>query len=156
MKHIVYFLYRINLLLGTLLLAAIVLLTVADVLMRYLFDRPIFGASEAIQYLLGLAVFAGMYLVTKDGGHVSVSLLDSVIRDRYPRLFLLIFRLFSLTGAGLIAGIMVWKLLDVMEYPELSVVLEIPLEYVIGSFTLLSTLVLLASANSEMRSGEIE
>lgn len=141
---------------GSLVLGLIVLLTVADVILRYLFNSPIFGASEAIQYLLGLTVFTGMYLVTRDGGHVSVSLLDPLIRERAPRLFLFIFRLFSTLGIGLIAWILFWRFFDTLEYPESSVVLEIPLEYVYGSFALLSALVVMAAMQCKISRGEME
>lgn len=156
MNSLVQLLYRLNLFLGTLFISAIVLLTVLDVVLRYFFDSPIFGASEAVQYLLGLTIFSGMFLVTKDGGHVSVSLLDSILRDQYPGFFLIVFRIFSFVGIGLLAVIMVWKFLDVVEYPELSVVLEIPLEYVIGLFSMFCFVVLLAAVTSEMGSGEHE
>lgn len=60
---------------GTALLAMLGL-TCADVLGRYLFARPLAGVIELIQYAMVIVVFAALPLVTSRGSHISVGLLD--------------------------------------------------------------------------------
>lgn len=63
--------------------AAVILmlaLTVADVLMRFIFDKPIIGAIEVGQILM-VMVFLGVPLTTLEESHVSVDL----VVNRFPR-----------------------------------------------------------------------
>lgn len=57
------------------LLVAMMLLTVVDVVGRYIFAMPVVGAFEATEVMLALSIFAGLPLVTARGEHVSVRLL---------------------------------------------------------------------------------
>ena len=66
-------------LLSALPLALIVLLTFADVFARYLFSAPIRGSVEIIQFAMALVIFTALPLVTRHRGHVTVSLIDSVL-----------------------------------------------------------------------------
>ncbi len=66
--------------------AAIVLfvlmaLTCADVVGRYFFDLPIFGAFEITEMLLAALIFGGLPLVTLRSEHVTVDLLDPITPD---------------------------------------------------------------------------
>lgn len=64
-----------------LLLVSMTLLTVVDVIGRYVFNAPVPGAFEATEIMLALAVFAGLPIVTARSEHVRVGLLV----DRLPR-----------------------------------------------------------------------
>jgi TRAP-type C4-dicarboxylate transport system permease small subunit len=57
-------------------LGAMMLLTVADVLGRHALGRPVPGTVELVQYALAIVVFAGLPVVTRDGRHISLSLLE--------------------------------------------------------------------------------
>lgn len=50
-------------------------ITVVNVLMRYVFVRPISGSDEVVQFLLALLIFSAFPLVTVERRHFSVSLL---------------------------------------------------------------------------------
>ncbi len=50
-------------------------ITVVNVLMRYVFVRPISGSDELVQFLLALLIFSAFPLVTVERRHFSVSLL---------------------------------------------------------------------------------
>lgn len=56
-------------------LAAMMLLTVADVAGRHVFGRPLPGAVELVQYAMVIVVFAGLPVVTRDGRHISLGVL---------------------------------------------------------------------------------
>ena len=74
---------------GTLLMA-LMGLTVADVIGRYLLNSPVEGSSEVSELLLVSLVFLGLPAVCLDGGHVTVDLVTKSLprwSDR-PRLFI--------------------------------------------------------------------
>ncbi|MEM0908528.1 MAG: TRAP transporter small permease [Pseudomonadota bacterium] len=62
------------------LLVAMTLLTVVDVVGRYVFNAPLPGAFEATEIMLALAIFAGLPIVTARRDHVRVGL----VVDRLP------------------------------------------------------------------------
>jgi TRAP-type C4-dicarboxylate transport system permease small subunit len=53
----------------------IVILTVADVILRFAFNTPIIGSYEIIQYVLLIAVFASFAYCESIHGHVSLTML---------------------------------------------------------------------------------
>lgn len=57
-------------------LIAMLALTTADVLGRYVFSRPLAGVIELIQYAMVIVVFAALPVVTSREQHISVGLLD--------------------------------------------------------------------------------
>lgn len=53
-----------------------------DVVGRYLFNRPIFGAYELIEVLMGSLIFAGLPLVSRAQKHISVDFISNLLPDR--------------------------------------------------------------------------
>ena len=66
-------------------LGLIVVLTFADVFARYLFASPIRGSVEIIQFAMALVIFTALPLVTRKREHVTVSLVDGVLRGGAKR-----------------------------------------------------------------------
>ena len=62
-------------------LFAMMALTCADVVARYFFNLPIFGAFEITEMLLAALIFGGLPLVTLRNEHVTVDLLDPITPD---------------------------------------------------------------------------
>lgn len=58
-------------------LLAMILLTCADVVGRYVLKSPVFGALEMTEIFLASAIFFALPLVTLRGEHVTVDLLDA-------------------------------------------------------------------------------
>ncbi|TPW31049.1 TRAP transporter small permease [Martelella alba] len=69
------------------LLLAMVVVTVVDVVGRYLFNAPLPGAFELTQVLLADLVLAGLPITTLRGGHVEVDILASSWSERSARIF---------------------------------------------------------------------
>jgi TRAP-type C4-dicarboxylate transport system permease small subunit len=67
-------------------LAVIVCLTFADVFARYVFSAPIKGSIEIIEYAMALVIFSALPLVTRQRGHVSVTLFESLFKGKTKRL----------------------------------------------------------------------
>ena len=57
--------------------AAMMFLTATDVILRYVFNRPISGAYELIEYMMAVLIPFGLAYCALQGGHVSVDLLVS-------------------------------------------------------------------------------
>jgi len=73
---------RIDAVLGfasSVLLFGMMLLTFADVVARYLFNRPIRGAFEVTELTLLVLIFAGLPLVSRADEHVTMDFIDRVL-----------------------------------------------------------------------------
>lgn len=90
-------------------LFAMLALTTADVVGRYLFRRPLPGVIELVQYAMVLVVFAALPMVTFRGQHISVGLLDGKLHGRVRRLQQV---LVGATCAVVLAAL-AWTLYDV-------------------------------------------
>jgi TRAP-type C4-dicarboxylate transport system permease small subunit len=114
---------------AALFLAAMVLLTVADVVLRALFSYPLRGMLELIELGLACAVFLGLPAVFLRRGHLVVDVIDQIA----PRSLA---RLLDLAGAvvsfGMLA-VMAWQMLPVArsmyEFGDVTSDLSIPKIY---------------------------
>ena len=80
------------------LLILMTFLTFADVVARYLLNRPIRGAFEITELALLVLIFAGLPLVSRADEHVTMDFIDRVLP---PILLRLLVRLVHATCAGL-------------------------------------------------------
>lgn len=139
------FIRKFTIILGAFGLVAMILITCAEVTMRYFFNSPIFGSAEMIQLILGFVVFSGMFAVTRDRGHVNVSLFEPFLLRHFRRGYRSIFDVMSLLGTVAIAVILGWRVWDMTHYPETSVVLQLPMIWIIGGLTILAALAIIAA-----------
>ncbi len=89
--------------LAFLLGAILVGLTVWDVVGRYGFNRPLFGATEMIQWIMGAFVFCGPGLASARDAHVAVDLISPRLARRFPRAMAWVIGLFTAAGLAVIA-----------------------------------------------------
>lgn len=136
---------KLTITLGAVCLTIMVVLTCLDIGMRYFMNRPIFGSAEMIQMLLAITVFSGMYAVTRDRGHVNVSLFEPWLLRHFPRSYRVMFDLTSLLGVIGITAILLWKIRDLMSYPESTVVLGLPIIAIVTIMAVLSGLSVIAA-----------
>jgi TRAP-type transport system small permease protein len=64
------------------ILMAMMLLTVVDVVARYVFNRPLAGAFEVTELMLLVLIFAGLPLVTYADEHAVMDFIDRVLSPR--------------------------------------------------------------------------
>ena len=57
-------------------------LTFVDVVLRYVFNRPLAGAFEVTELMLLVLIFAGLPLVTHAREHVTMDFVDRVLGER--------------------------------------------------------------------------
>ena len=86
----------VGFLLGATALGAIVLIYAYEVISRYMFGAPTMWASDFVSFLLLISVFATAPWLTRDGGHVAVTILP----DMVPALREVILRAGFLVAAG--------------------------------------------------------
>lgn len=89
-------------------LGFMMVLTVVDVTGRFVFNRPIPGSFEVMEFCLAIVVFSALPLVTWDRRHITVSLFDSVFRGSGYRLQQGLVQLASLLGMGIVC----WRMWD--------------------------------------------
>jgi TRAP-type transport system small permease protein len=114
---------------AALFLAAMVLLTVADVALRALFSYPLRGMLELIELGLACTVFLGLPAVFLRRGHLVVDVIDQVAPASLVRVL-------DLAGAVVSFGVlavMAWQMLPVAramyEFGDVTSDLSIPKIY---------------------------
>ncbi|MEW6668659.1 MAG: TRAP transporter small permease [Thermodesulfobacteriota bacterium] len=90
---------------GAGVLAGLMFLAAMDVLLRYVFNRPISGALELIQYMMVITVVSGFALCTVEKSHIRVEVL---IGRCPPKVQTLLYGLTSFLSLGLI-GLLTWQ-----------------------------------------------
>ena len=93
---------------ASLFMFAMLTLTFCDVIGRYFLNAPITGAGEIIAFLMGLTIFLGFPLVTRDQEHITVSLFERYFKGR----FRYVQRLFVLIGTLAMIGFYVYLITD--------------------------------------------
>lgn len=141
------------------LLLAMMILTFVDVVGRYVFTAPVFGAAEMIQFLLAMTIFAGLALVNASDDHISVDLFDRPLSRLLPRLRPVLIQLFSLIAMIIIAFQLTEFAIEAQQNDRITVVLEWPLAAVAFAIAGLSCLSLVAQilglvSRSSTASGE--
>jgi TRAP-type C4-dicarboxylate transport system permease small subunit len=66
-------------------LFAMMVLTFVDVTGRKLLTRPVYGAYEITEFLMGLLIFSALPLVTVREGHVTIDVFDHVVPAGFAR-----------------------------------------------------------------------
>jgi len=90
---------------GGIILSLMMLLTATDVILRYLFNRPIDGTTELNELMLAILIFFGVAYTATQKGHVRVELLVSTLPEKF-RAVLDIF--VTLLGLGLFS-MLTWQ-----------------------------------------------
>lgn len=131
---------------GVGLLIVLVLLTVADVVLRRFFDSPIRGYLELTEFILGIIVFLTLAYCAVQGGHIVVDVLVS----RFPqRTQASIGAIVHFCSAGIL-GLISWQLflhaMRVRDMGEISAILGIwlyPFVFIAALGTILLAMVFL-------------
>jgi len=131
-------------LLSAALMFCLMLLTRADVVGRYFFNKPVQGGFEMTELLLAALIFAGLPLVTLKSEHVMVDLLDPVTPDW---LFRIQHVAASLLGAACTAYL-AWRLAlraeELVARGETTSQLGFPIAWLAWAMSLLMALTALA------------
>ena len=119
-------LIRIAEIVTAILMFVMMMLTFVDVIGRYVFTAPVFGAAEMIQFLLAMTIFGGLCLINARDEHITVELFEARL-DRYiPRLRRIIVQVFSVVVMTIIAIELYKFALDAQRIGTKTIVLEWP------------------------------
>ena len=144
---------------SSIILLIMMLLTFADVVGRYVFASPIFGASEMISSMLALLIFAGLGVTNARDDHIVVELLDHKFKSLSPKYYDLIIQAFSVTTMCLIAFVLAEHSVEAYQQSARTYVLDIPTWIVTGSVAVLaciSVLSLLAGIALRLRGASLD
>ena len=123
-------LIRVLELLGCVVLAAMMLLTFVDVIGRYIFGAPVFGASEMISTMLALTIFLGLGIANAYDRHIVVELFNERFRSLSPRIYDVMVQGFSIFAMSLIAYVLFEQAREATHVRSVTVVLEWPLAWI--------------------------
>ena len=99
-------LQRAQLWLAVMALTTLMMVTVIDVFMRYLFNRPIRGSFDAVEGLLLLFVFNSMAATFFGRRNVVIDIIDSFVPRRLSRVLIRVADVLSVLMLGLLAWAM--------------------------------------------------
>ncbi len=127
--------------LGSVSLIAMMLITVVDVVGRYIFNAPILGAFEITEYLVLILIFSYLGFTQAVKGHVLVE----VLVNRFPEKMKVIVEIINHLLCFLFLLIITWrgivKALELMSTRETSPNLAIP-DYPFVFFLVIGALVM--------------
>jgi len=126
---------------GAFSLFAIMCLTTADVIGRYLFNAPITGVFELTEFMVLILIFSFLAYTQSGRGHVSVDLLVSLFPKKARRTIALINHSLCLILMGLITYMGFERALELVEFREPSPNLGVPI-YPFVFFLVLGCLVM--------------
>lgn len=113
--------------LSGLLLAAITLLTVTDVALRYLANAPLVGALEATELAMVALIMLALPHCAATGGHVRVDVFDRALGRRGRLASDVLIGVLSLVVLGFLVWNTVFKAADAYEYRDRVNTLFVPL-----------------------------
>lgn len=126
--------------------ALIVILTFIDVLGRYIFSAPLRGSLEIIEYAMALVIFGALPLVTRRREHVTVSLIENLVKGQGRRIKLVLCDAISAIALGMLTWRLSVQALEDLESGGSTIVLNLPhapLNFILTAFAGLSTLIVL-------------
>ena len=118
-------------------LVILMMVTVVDVFMRYLFNRPIRASLETVEVMLLVFVFNGMAAAFFDRRHIVIDLLDNVCGPRITGMLIRIADVLSVLCLALLAWAMRQPAMQAYQYGDAKMELPVPI-YVLWIVVLVS------------------
>ena len=101
----VYVISRVFNTIGVTMLLLMMLLVAVDVCLRYIFNSPIEGVYEAVEFMMAVAFCYGIAYTQRHKGHVAVNVLTSRLSDRNQAVMSSLVSLISF----LLSALMTWQ-----------------------------------------------
>jgi len=110
---------------SSVILMILMMMTVADVVSRYLLNWPLRGAFEITELMLLVLIFAGLPLVSHADEHVTMDFIDRIVGDVLRNALVRLVHLVT-AGAMFLLAWLTWnKAVRVAEYGDTTDVLKI-------------------------------
>lgn len=108
-------------------IAAMMVFTIADIIMKNLFNRPIKGTFELVELMLVFVVFLGFAEVFRSDANISVDVVDHGVDERARHLL----KIFGATASLGFLLLMFWAMIapawDTVRYPQWTQELGLPI-----------------------------
>jgi len=118
-------------------LIILMMVTVADVFLRYLFNSPIRGSYDMVDTMLLIFVFNGMAAAFFGRRNIVIDLLDSAVGARMTAVLIRIADVLSVLCLGLIMWAMLVPAMQAYAYGDVKMELRLPI-YVLWVIALVS------------------
>ena len=120
------FIFELELRIAMLALVVMMLVVVADVFMRYVFNAPIRGSFDLVEICLAIMVFFGMASVIYRGQEIVIDLIDGFSSRRFTRVLVAIASVLS----AIVLIFIFWSMLrpaqDAYTYGDIKLELNLP------------------------------
>ncbi|MCB1377525.1 MAG: TRAP transporter small permease [Alphaproteobacteria bacterium] len=123
--------------------------TFADVLGRYLFNRPLPSAYEIVSLAMPGVIFCALPMTNRQDGHVTIDLLDSVMPGGLRRVQSLFVNLLGFAATLFLAWRLAWKSYDHYRFFGVTEELFMPLwpfSAIMAALAAIAALAFLANA----------
>lgn len=121
-------------------------LTLVDVLGRYLFSAPVTGAFEVTELMLAAVIFLGLPLITAEGGHIAVDILDSRLSPRTKVVQYWMIGVINVLAFSIFAWMLWEHAFKVLRYEDTTAVLQIPYAWLAFLMAVTTSVAALATA----------
>jgi TRAP-type C4-dicarboxylate transport system permease small subunit len=128
---------RLQLRIAVTALVILMMVTVIDVFMRYLFNRPVRASLETVEVMLLVFVFNGMAAAFFGRRHIVIDLLDNVLGPRITGVLIRIADVLSVLCLALLAWAMRQPAMQSYQYGDTKMELAVPI-YVLWIVVLVS------------------
>ena len=125
-------------------LFCLMLVTCLDVVGRYFFGRPVYGAFEMTEMLLAGLIFAGLPLVTIRNEHITVDVLDPITPDWVFRLQHIVACVLGCVSTGYLAWRLSIRAASLYAAGETTAQLKFKLAYLTYAMSILMALTAVA------------
>jgi TRAP-type C4-dicarboxylate transport system permease small subunit len=120
-------LQRAQMRLAALALASMMLITVADVSLRYLFNNPVRGSYDLVEVMLALFVFHGMASAFLTRANIVIDALDGIMGPRITAMLIRLSDALTIATLLIIGWSMSRTALQAYEYGDRKIELQLPL-----------------------------
>lgn len=108
-------------------LVVLMMVTVADVFLRYVFNRPIRGSYDTVDTMLLVFVFNGMAAAFFGRRNIVIDLLDSIVGTRMTAVLIRIADVLSVLCLGLLIWSMLLPAVQAYHYGDVKMELRLPI-----------------------------
>jgi TRAP-type C4-dicarboxylate transport system permease small subunit len=122
------------------LLFAMMTITALDVIGRYVFNAPVPGGFEIVQYLMAVVIFASLPLTTAAERHLTVSVFENRFRGTTRHVYRIVMLSVSLAALVIIAWRMGVQASVLGRSQQVSGFLQLPLAPIAWTMTALAAL----------------
>ena len=113
--------------LSALSLLMLLVLTCVDVVGRYVFNKPVLGATEIEDAMMGVMIFGALPMASWNQAHITIDILDKVTPERWLQWQIRLMQLVAAVFMGFL-GVRMWiYATKLVEYGDRTMMLKIPL-----------------------------